>query len=183
MYEAILFQFPNCCSLFYEKNCRAWTQQIFSLNDYEATREARSLEAHTKGGPIGEKLMLWPLIGRIMWTKIVRWLDVSFFTCGKHRSLLWLAKTHLRIKIYDIAFQWESKYTLFACREVRIGENSTRVLDYWGHSFSYTDRPSRQMTYLFFPTNKIFMNILLQPTQFMLCTCVDMARDQMQNQN
>ena len=57
MYEAILFQFPNCCSLFYEKNCRAWTQQIFSLNDYEATREARSLEAHTKGGAIGEKLM------------------------------------------------------------------------------------------------------------------------------
>ena len=72
---------------------------------------------------------------------------------------------------------------LFACREVRIGENCTRVLDYRGHSFSYTDRPSRQMTYLFFPTNKIFMNILLQPTQFMLCTCVDMARDQMQNQN
>ena len=126
---------------------------------------------------------LWPFIGRIMWTKIVRLLDVSFFTCGKHRSLLWLAKTHLRIKIYDIAFQWESKYMLFACREVRIGENCTRVLDYWGHSFSYTDRPSRQMTYLFFPTNKIFMNILLQPTQFMLYTCVDMARDQMQNQN
>lgn len=39
------------------------------------------------------------------------------------------------------------------------------------------------MAYLFFPTNKIFMNILLQPTQFMLCTCVDVARDQMQNQN
>ena len=57
MYETILFQFPNCCSLLYEKNCRAWTQQIFSLNDYEATRDARSLEAHTKGGAIGEKLM------------------------------------------------------------------------------------------------------------------------------
>lgn len=57
MYEAILFQFPNCCSLFYEKSCRASTQQIFSLNDYEATREARSLEAHTKGGTIGQKLM------------------------------------------------------------------------------------------------------------------------------
>ena len=90
---------------------------------------------------------------------------------------------NLLTKIYDIAFQWESKYMLFACREVRIGENCTRGLYYWGHSFSYTDRRSRQMTYLFFPTNKIFMNILLQPTQFMLCTCVDVARDQMQNQN
>lgn len=57
MYEAILFQFPNCCSLFYEESSGAWTQQIFSLNDYEATREARSLEAHTKDGTIGQKLM------------------------------------------------------------------------------------------------------------------------------
>ena len=54
------------------------------------------------------------------------WLDVSFFShvkknivrnsdwtyrfffppCEKHRSLLWMARTHLRMKIYVIAFQW-----------------------------------------------------------------------------
>ena len=52
------------------------------------------------------------------------WLDVSFFShvkkdrsrflldvpiflkCENHRSLLWLARTNLRMKIYDIAFWW-----------------------------------------------------------------------------
>ena len=38
---------------------------------------------------------LWLLIGRII-----------FFTCENHRSLLWLAITNLRTKIYDIAFWW-----------------------------------------------------------------------------
>ena len=38
---------------------------------------------------------LWLLIGRII-----------FFTCENHRSLLWLARTNLRTKIYDIAFWW-----------------------------------------------------------------------------
>ena len=40
------------------------------------------------------------------------WLDlhyvyiVSFFMCDKCLSLLWLARTHLHMKINDIAFQW-----------------------------------------------------------------------------
>ena len=38
---------------------------------------------------------LWLLIGRII-----------FFTCENHRSLLWLARTNLRTKIYDIAVWW-----------------------------------------------------------------------------
>ena len=38
---------------------------------------------------------LWLLIGRII-----------FLTCENHRSLLWLARTNLRTKIYDIAFWW-----------------------------------------------------------------------------
>ena len=55
------------------------------------------------------------------------WLDVSFFShLKKHRSrfwlevsfffkLLWLVRTHLRMKIYAIAFQWLylSTYTLY----------------------------------------------------------------------
>ena len=36
------------------------------------------------------------------------WFVVSFFffRVWKHRSLLWLARTHLRMKIYDMAFWW-----------------------------------------------------------------------------
>ena len=33
------------CSLFYEKNTPLWSQQISFLSDYEATREARMLQA------------------------------------------------------------------------------------------------------------------------------------------
>ena len=40
---------------------------------------------------------LWLLIGRIIF---------FFFTCENHPSLLWLARTNLRAKIYDIAFWW-----------------------------------------------------------------------------
>ena len=38
---------------------------------------------------------LWLLIGRII-----------FLMCENRRSLLWLARTNLRTKIYDIAFWW-----------------------------------------------------------------------------
>ena len=34
------------------------------------------------------------------------WTYHFFFTCENHRSLLWLARTNLRTKIYDIAFWW-----------------------------------------------------------------------------
>ena len=40
---------------------------------------------------------LWLLIGRII-----------FFHVWVHRSLLWLTRTNLRTKIYDIAFWWVS---------------------------------------------------------------------------
>ena len=73
-----------------------------------------ALQAATKGGNFGAKLT--HLCGF--------WLDVSFFltrektsfailiggiiffTCENHRSLLLLARTNLRTKIYDIAFWW-----------------------------------------------------------------------------
>ena len=42
------------------------------------------------------------------------WLGVSFFffTCENHSSLLWLARTHLRIKIYNTTFWWASMYII-----------------------------------------------------------------------
>ena len=55
---------------------------------------------------------LWLLIGRIIFLTREKkhhsrfWLDVSFFQCENHRLLLWLARTNLRTKIYDIAFWW-----------------------------------------------------------------------------
>ena len=73
-----------------------------------------ALQAAVKGGNFGAKLT--PLCGF--------WLDVSFFShvkktsiailighiifvmCENHHSLLWLARTNVRTKIYDIAFRW-----------------------------------------------------------------------------
>ena len=53
-------------------------------------------QAARKGGNFGAKLTrLWLLIGRII-----------FLTCENHSSLLWLARTHLRIKIYNTTFCW-----------------------------------------------------------------------------
>ena len=49
--------------------------------------------------------LLWPLIGRIIFltrekTSFAILIGrIIFFTCEKHRSLLWLARTHLRMKI------------------------------------------------------------------------------------
>ena len=83
--------------------------KLFSLNVCEA-----ALQATIKGENFEAKL-----------TRLCGfWLDVSFFshreetsfailigrivffTCENHRSLLWLAITNLRTKIYDIAFWW-----------------------------------------------------------------------------
>ena len=44
------------CSLFYEKNTPLWSQQISFLNDYEATRQARMLQAPITGRKISAKL-------------------------------------------------------------------------------------------------------------------------------
>ena len=76
------FRLPEyriCFSFFYDENASFWTKQISLLNNYEATSEARALKAHTKGGKFTHR-------------------------CEKPRLLLRLARTHLRMKYYDIAF-------------------------------------------------------------------------------
>ena len=42
---------------------------------------------------------------------------ITFFTCENHCSLLWLARTNLRTKVYDIAFWWVflSMYIIKPC--------------------------------------------------------------------
>ena len=90
-------------------------EKLFSLNACEATRWARALQAasayerwefwretHTP---------LWLLIGRIIFltrekTSFAILIGRIFLTSENHRSLLWLARTNLRTKIYDIAFWW-----------------------------------------------------------------------------
>ena len=55
---------------------------------------------------------LWLLIGRIIFltcekTSFAILIGcIFFFTCENHSSLLWLARTHLRIKIYNKTFWW-----------------------------------------------------------------------------
>ena len=56
---------------------------------------------------------MWLLIGRIVFLHVKKKTlfailvgDITFFTCEKHHLLLWLARTHLCWKIYDIAFWW-----------------------------------------------------------------------------
>ena len=70
--------------------------KLVSLNVCEAALQASGAhkrrefwrETHTP---------LWLLIGSII-----------FLSCENHRSLLWLAGIHLRMKIYDIGFGWVS---------------------------------------------------------------------------
>ena len=55
---------------------------------------------------------LWFLLGRIIFLTREKnsvpdsTACVIFLTCEKHRSFLWLARTHLHMKIYDIALHW-----------------------------------------------------------------------------
>ena len=56
---------------------------------------------------------LWLLIGHIIFLTREKKTSfailigrISFFTRENHRLLLWLARTNLRTKIYDIAFWW-----------------------------------------------------------------------------
>ena len=79
--------------------------KLFSLNVCEA-----ALKAAIKGGNLGAKLT--HLCG--FWLDVLFFSHVKkfailigriiFFTCENHRSFLWLARTNLRTKIYDIAF-------------------------------------------------------------------------------
>ena len=82
--------FPKCFSLFFrEKNSLSKTFLVECVQSGAASCNKRRefwRETHTP---------LWLPIGRII-----------FFTCENHRSLLWLTRTNLRTKIYDIAFWW-----------------------------------------------------------------------------
>ena len=92
--------------LFNEKNSLSKTFVVECVRSGAASCDKRRefwRETHTP---------LWPLIGRIIFLKreitsfeilIGR---IIFFTSENHRSLLWLARTNLRTKIYDIAFWW-----------------------------------------------------------------------------
>ena len=103
--KTIPLKFPGCFSLFLE-------EKLFEKN-FSHCMSAK-LQAPINGRNFGTKLT--HLCGF--------WLDVSFFSqVKKHRSrflldvsfffhmwkpslLLWLARTHLRMRIYDIAFWW-----------------------------------------------------------------------------
>ena len=85
--------FPKCFYFFSEKNSFSKTflvECVLSRSGATSCNKRREFwrETHTP-------LWLQVLIGRII-----------FFTCENHRSLLWLARTNLRTKIYDITFWW-----------------------------------------------------------------------------
>ena len=93
----------------FEKNFSRW----MSANCAESANKRREFwrETHTP---------LWPLIGRIIFlisekTSFAILIGrIVYFTCESHCSLFWLARTHLRMKSYDIAFRWVflSMYTI-----------------------------------------------------------------------
>ena len=80
--------------------------RFFSLNVCEA-----ALQAAIKGGNFGAKL-IHPVASDWTYNFFHTWKTsfaigrIFFVTCENHRSLLWLARTNLRTKIYDIAFWW-----------------------------------------------------------------------------
>ena len=90
---------------------KALREKLFSLNVCEAAFQAASAykrrefrrETH---------IPLWLLIGRISFltrekTSFTIFIGrIIFFKCENRRLLFWLARTHLRMKIYDIAFWW-----------------------------------------------------------------------------
>ena len=65
----------------------------------EATRKARALQAASAY----KKRGFWRKTHTPLWLLIER---IIFLTREKHRSPLWLARTHLRMKIYVIASHW-----------------------------------------------------------------------------
>ena len=82
--------------------------KLFSLNVCEA-----ALQDAIKGGNFGSKLThlcgFWLDVSFLTCEKISFAILIGriiFFTCENHRSLLWLARTNLRKKIYDIACWW-----------------------------------------------------------------------------
>ena len=90
MQETIPLQFPGCFSVFFTRN--TLRKNLFLLNDCEALakRERCKLQA-----PIYKAWSLAPMSCTPPWLVI----GLSFFShVRKHRSLLWLARTHLRMR-------------------------------------------------------------------------------------
>ena len=110
-----LFQF-NFRDVFHFSTRKTRHYFRFSLNVCKATRKARGLQVASayKRQEFWRKTHtpLWLLIGRIIFLTLEKTSFAiviglfSFFTCKKHRSLLWLVRTHLRMKICHIYFQW-----------------------------------------------------------------------------
>ena len=102
--ETIPLHFRNVFHFFSEKNSLSKTFVVECLRSDAASCDKRREFWRETQTP------LWPLIGRIIFLKreITSFVigDIIFFTSENHRSLLWLARTSLRTKIYDIAFWW-----------------------------------------------------------------------------
>ena len=107
LYEAILFQIPDNFSLLYDKKLFFMDLKSFLEWVQSNSRSKGSTCTCKKAGNLAKLTHCWGL-----------WLDGSIFLrvenivhdfgrilfclCEKHRPLLWLARTHLRMKIYDI---------------------------------------------------------------------------------
>ena len=87
--ETIPLHFRNVFHFFSERNSLSKTFLVECVQSGAASCNKRREFWRETHKP------LWLLIWRII-----------FFTCENHRSLLWLARTNLRTKIYDIAFWW-----------------------------------------------------------------------------
>ena len=105
--ETIPLQFPRCFQFFFftRKTLRGNFSRWMSANCAASANKRRKFwrETHTP---------LWPLIGRIIFlisekTSFAILIGrIIYFMCESHRSLFWLARIHLRMKSYDIAFRW-----------------------------------------------------------------------------
>ena len=104
--ETIPLHFRNVFHFFSEKNSLSKTFFVECVRSGAASCNKRRKfwrETHTP---------LWRLIGRIIFlthekTSFAILIGrIIFFTRENHRSLLWLARTNLRTKIYNIAFWW-----------------------------------------------------------------------------
>ena len=93
IFETVPLQFPRCFSRFYEKNYekRLACVAVVCIS-LKPSGVASAVQAPVKGGKFGTKLTL----RRGFWLNQAR----------EKTSILWLARTRLRMKIYDTAFQW-----------------------------------------------------------------------------
>ena len=91
--KTIPIQFARFFSLFYKKNSTLSGLFFWMSAAKQLAKQGLHLQAPRNGGNFGTKLT--HLCGF--------WLDIIFLThdktsCEKHRSLLWLARTHLYMK-------------------------------------------------------------------------------------